>query len=363
MNRKKRLLVRLAVLAAFVVGCALYSRVYGAKPLLERSRRFVTINDIDINHPYALQLYGFFQGGFKHAWVAGNRAIYLDSDAKHDLYLYSKNLEGGNVSILKGLSARVKQPMTGGLSFWDVTPDGTRFVWEKGAGLRGTVYECDLYGKDFTQTNGFGCIPFWMPDGKQWIEGGYSIRIHGIAGTDEKGPPERELPLDEQSPLRQHYGLEAGLIRSDYHIWLPGFSNDDDAHVNWNQSKLSIMDIDLRNRGKTSCSWDISLPFPAAVREARISLDGKQIAMTLTNRQTSLFGRLMKKVFRSYPDNVTTAGLWVANINGTNMHCLGTVIPPANRDSLAYPRDLRWLPDSKRISYLYGNGIYIIPAN
>jgi hypothetical protein len=367
MKRKKRLFIGFVCLTVIVAGYVLYSRVYGTKPLLQQSRRFVTIKEIGNGRPAS---YGLLHRRFKHVWVAGDRMIYRDSDASGNDLFFSKRLSDGVVSRLKGMTARVHAPNIGNEMSWDVSSDGMQFVFvwfNEAAAIPFTTHECDLDGRNYNQTDSGGLSALWMPNGKQWLElePDY-VRIYSLAGADGKRPPPVELSLDEHSPLRRNTTwreLEIALIHPDYHVWIPEFLRYDiERPSSWLIDKLSISDIDLKHGGKTSHSWNISLPFTAVVQTARISPDGKQIAMTLTTSQTSSFGRFMKRFFSSYPDNVTTAGLWVANIDGKNMHCLGTVVPPQNR-AQAYPRDLRWLPGSKRISYLYGNGIYIVPAN
>jgi hypothetical protein len=262
----------------------------------------------------------------------------------------------------------VYTPGTGFTTSWDVSTDGTEFTWINGAGIHFNAYECDLNGRNYKRNDMGASSALWMPNSKQWIEHVFDrIRIHSVTGAAGQRPLPMELSLNENSPLRRDtepLGLEAALIRSDYHVWipelLPRYWNHPSTRIS---DKLSILDLDLQHGGKTVRTWNIPLSLRAVLREARISPDGKQVAMTLTTHQSSSFGRLMKKLFRSYPDNVTTAGLWVANMDGTGMHCLGTVPPLPDPNSTVYPVDPRWLPDSKRISYLYGNGIYIIPAN
>lgn len=58
-----------------------------------------------------------------------------------------------------------------------------------------------------------------------------------------------------------------------------------------------------------------------------------------------------------------TASIWVSRIDGSGMHCLGSV--PIKPDDPAYkqPGEIRWVPGEKRISFLYHDTLYAIPAD
>lgn len=52
--------------------------------------------------------------------------------------------------------------------------------------------------------------------------------------------------------------------------------------------------------------------------------------------------------------------LWVSRTDGSQMREVGRVAA-LKGDDVSYPSDLRWLPDERHLSFVYRNGLYIVP--
>jgi hypothetical protein len=64
------------------------------------------------------------------------------------------------------------------------------------------------------------------------------------------------------------------------------------------------------------------------------------------------------------PEHVV--GLWVSDLDGRNLREIGHLAlhPAANSDTDGPdPEDVQWLPDGKRLSFLYKQALWIVPID
>ena len=69
---------------------------------------------------------------------------------------------------------------------------------------------------------------------------------------------------------------------------------------------------------------------------------------------SNLFHRLFPAL-KTLPQ--ARVSLWVSNLDGSRMKELGYV------KGIAFIPSLRWLPDGKRMSFIYDKALYTVPAD
>src|SRR5262249_55625630 len=111
-----------------------------------------------------------------------------------------------------------------------------------------------------------------------------------------------------------------------------------------------------------------------------ISPQGDRVAWAFETDSVPSWSSWLHKIFPSY--RVTShhvCELWVSRLDGNDMHEVGhlelnpqTSIPQSSmavaRQLLTYalqdhPDQIRWLPDGKRLSFLYKDALYTVPAD
>ena len=110
----------------------------------------------------------------------------------------------------------------------------------------------------------------------------------------------------------------------------------------------------------------VNLPPNADVGAVELSHERDRLFWWLMIRKVrpSWLARMFRRYFgqRENPNDpdYTTEGLWISKPDGSDMHELGSVKAEYAPAGFEKPH---WLPDGRRISFLYRHGLYVVPVD
>lgn len=205
----------------------------------------------------------------------------------------------------------------------------------------------------------------WLPDSQSWGElatqtNSSRLMLHNLA-TGHSSLVMLQTPAESERGYYFDPGEIVGFTRS-HHMITRGQAN-----------ALSSVLMDWSFQGKTAIGKILS-EVPNAPDEVTLSPDEDKLAWRLQSSYVkwiggSHIGPLLHKWHLCPPPTVeATSAIWISNLDGSQMH---QVTPDFFVESLTassksrlteYPRNLHWIPSSKRISFDYKNVVYTIPA-
>jgi hypothetical protein len=212
----------------------------------------------------------------------------------------------------------------------------------------------------------------WLPDSRRWVSliGGDNdpaeIQLHSLdtpeAGgraIDTLGTPQAGLPPPK--PIRMLLGVTADhrLIATDFN---PSFIPPATAIVIPPATTVTIKEIGIYPNPLTAREHTVKSPPGTDVRELALSPKGDRLALIAYSSHVPLITRLLGRILPSVRKNSRPrAGLsvYVGDFDGSHMRELG--YQPV--DKLGSPHDLKWSPDGRSLSFILGDGLYLIPAD
>lgn len=133
------------------------------------------------------------------------------------------------------------------------------------------------------------------------------------------------------------------------------------AIITWSAEFAGRYDLEVMNiNNQAAPPRHTVLPIPrgAYVHEAELSTDGTKIAWVFS------FWSMGNPVLHHLPFSVVGPGqgareVWVCNIDGSHMHPVAT---SGSDMSWSGPDNVRWTRDSKSVTFIYHDTLYIAPA-
>lgn len=181
------------------------------------------------------------------------------------------------------------------------------------------------------------------PDGFEVSPDGRKVLWIGMQrGRDVERPLTYIAPLDATSYERRPLGEQNGYAR---------WKGDSPA---WVRMEELMPD---RPPG--------AVPPGMAVQDLRLSPRGDRLAWKLSQPATPRLPDLLSRWFPSIkPPAKTLLSLWVSRADGREMHKIGSIErrEETNELFMLEPDDIRWTPDGKRLSFIYRNALYVVPA-
>jgi hypothetical protein len=102
----------------------------------------------------------------------------------------------------------------------------------------------------------------------------------------------------------------------------------------------------------TARRFSVRLPYPDRVWRVRISPDGARLAwLTEARDPRSLYQEM--ELFR----------LWTSDLEGGNVQEVGALRVEVSGGKRFWPQDVRWLPDGKRITFVFKDSLWVAPAS
>jgi len=259
-----------------------------------------------------------------------------------------------------------KDPMHGPEEF-ESSPDGTWILWETNSGGDGWPWPHAAH-PDGTHA----CD--WRDNGNEekfFIDSNQLVHLSRHAGM---------MVLDMASKEDHHpQKAQTQAILARYALRHPRFVRVPDAEevagkgfaeiaLYRTQDRLQRIESEESATLKSPVplwAWRLNLPEGTTYQHAEASQEQQTVLYDLTtSRLPTLFAWLHRVYPRFDPEPTFSEELWVARADGQGRHKIGFV--PTLLDEHSNPvtllQEVRWLPDGKRISFIYRDTLYVVPA-
>jgi hypothetical protein len=318
-----------------------------------------------------------FNESIGNYWLSNQEVLFdrYEGTQHDDRVIYKRNIATGQETKLPGLTASREQLYAEVEDSQCVSPDGKWFLcsarWGECLlaevnGTRHYLYPDAEGGLCYRKT-------LWLPDSRHWIERyGINAQTHRLLLHDTQNP-KLSVPL----PLKANSTAEAmdRVVPPDIAVvvdW-PEEGMDDFGEPlvtadlpPTKQVPLSL--VPWRAGGKPFAHYSVAVPFGLEHYHFEISPDAKHLAWQVTvQRPASLQAWLHRYLPVVKAVRYKTTAVWVSNIDGSNRHDLGHVLETANPSEDNEPqaesllKELKWLPDSKHLSFEYKDALYVVP--
>jgi hypothetical protein len=208
--------------------------------------------------------------------------------------------------------------------------------------------------------------PVWLPNNHQWVtitalpHHSLQLQIYDVSMPTWK----REVPIQGMvGNMVLGITNQNRLLTVTRHVWQRPFicfpiSGQPDHSISFDEISLS--------EGSTY-HHALALPSETRIVEVVLSPQGDRLAWLLYAVRHPWPAWLPQRFPWLHADLQHSMGVWVSNLDGSAMHEIGEVIlekggtkqtPPPQE-----PMILRWLPDGKRISFFYKEGLFTVAAD
>jgi len=129
-------------------------------------------------------------------------------------------------------------------------------------------------------------------------------------------------------------------------------------------TQIDVVAYGLRDGAGHLRRYTVHLPRGAELCDVVFSTSGSRIAWLLRFKEKSPMLSMLQRIAPVLLGKLATdtQGVWISNVDGSNIHEIGTV---TTRDRDAFGPEvlfLRWLPGAKDLSFVCGSTLYTIPA-
>ncbi len=244
---------------------------------------------------------------------------------------------------------------------WGLSPDKQ---WLMLHGWKGTdIMRLDGTGYRHFDDDGRRCIPYWMADSRRWLDVYYwpygTDPFYEMVLYDRDGPAEGwKLPISNDDPLYNFSEVFASAAAGEELIQ---FQEDEDIPQN------SGVIVRRRLGRSTDLPAEHHFRFPEPGKPVTAAFDPhcRRIALLLsTQRPPSPFRVWLHRVVPKIQAPPTPLlRLWVSGLDGHSWQEIGQ-IKDTSSDMEGFPLSgLNWLPDGKRLSFIYKNTLYTVPVH
>ncbi len=258
---------------------------------------------------------------------------------------------------LEALSQRLRSTLSSHDSL-KIAPGGQWLLWE---GARDSVVVSSQDGSEMQSHPISNSRRYWLPGSQQWMvlvwstQGFYTRAILG--DVREPMAERREVPVSKESGIRPLGDDDYTLVLSESRILTPAWRRVDGEP---DLREVEILETSLGAKARPRRRLRVKAPAGGEIEEMAFSPDGRRVAWVFSFKRGA------------------TASLWTSRLDGSRMRSLGFVrersprgfrrpdAPPREvlRSSrpLSQPHSLRWLPNGKRLGYVFGKMLWTVPA-
>lgn len=250
------------------------------------------------------------------------------------------------------------------------TPDGSGLLYGQTHTLNKSgieVHLLDANGKNDRRLSALWMAnAVWMPDGKRWIVS----RVEGDYLNSLDGTPSQEL---NTASLSARPPFVLGVNPQSHAISTLGSDQFEPPAPFQRGNSLRyptavLTEFDPVAPAHNPKSWNVTMP-PQSVRGKLVLAPQADRILWIVQKQTSglssWLSRLQFTYNRSYSGD---QAIYVSQLNGAGMKEIFAA--PSQRQgrgpmtTIKLPlSDIRWLPDGKRISFVYRDDLYIAPVD
>ena len=297
----------------------------------------------------------------QYTWLSNKEYVYVNEE-NHRIYRY--HLQSGVSTELKGL--------IGGKS-WAVSveasPNGKWLLWRKQtpSGKIGNQLSLQTYLTDLDHMHTYqkACFSYawWEPDSRHVLSVDYG---NGSVGWKVEIFDAFENRISQTLPVTTNAFTEfnnAFVAAPDRLLELSYLPHNRRLMVQHVNDPLVITEYGVDKTFPILRKWLVSPPHGTRNAEIKISPTGDRIAWIVDH---FYFDPWMTSLHRWMPRSQLTPHwrreLWISRLNGSEMREVEHApVPDRNGDRLII-KDLRWLPDGKRVSFSYDSALWTAPV-
>jgi hypothetical protein len=370
MVRKRRTLFLWLVLPAFLLGGAgllWYVRTRSGPPLMQRALKAADVADWRwINCTFL--------------WLSDHEVLFcripslpknvLQSGPVKPFKLFRLDVATGEEQILTALTKQMNQAY-GEVHILAVSPNGRWLLWETRGTDEGDAFISTLDGthsipwksKADWPSSGFRG---WTSDSQHWAEFGmdwddykvneelYTSAL--IYSLDQPGKTKR-LRFDPAS--RVHYQCAASFAPPNRLLVAnPPVHSDKPLTA----TEIEIVDSTLADVIAPSHRYKVPVPPGAEVRDIVFSPEGDRVAWMLRFPNQHIWPEFLCRLIPALKASPKVShAIWVSRIDGSQMHEVGHMEVPTAQANAYF--ELKWVPGGKRLSFIYQDTLYTVPAD
>jgi hypothetical protein len=201
--------------------------------------------------------------------------------------------------------------------------------------------------------------PLWLHDNRHWIEPVYDFTTEGEpvlpvkANFHDLGDPKQMRSISITGTIPGE--ILGGITKSDRLLQL------DEGAFKAPATTVKMADYAILPSANAVHRYRLRLPMMANVSDVVISPGGGRLAWLLEYDSTPPLTALLHRFIASVPlHSSRMIGLWVSNLDGSEMTEIGHMSVLPTRQNLDYIGELQWLPGEKRLSFIYRGGLYTV---
>lgn len=255
---------------------------------------------------------------------------------------------------LAALERRLEKDADMGTNSWALSADRQRILWTmelyddiRTARLNGSDYQ-SVQVADCGHGNQIAGVD-WLPDGQHWLAETFdheSGKVLGHCLGDVHTPgkvtwlsPEQPDPLITESRICKHTDTHADITLPDAASMLHGTT----------QHSLKYLAVQP--------------PQGTSIVELEPDPGNHRLLWLLSGERAALFGGRLDRFLPGYArGSHHYMALFISNIDGTGMQEIGRIYLASDLDDQvdAQLSGIAWLPNGKKVSYLYQNTLYTV---
>jgi hypothetical protein len=297
-------------------------------------------------------------------WLSADRILYFDQDDHCHLYNTATGTRTALTALERRLPARIMNLQYSPDGQWILCTTSLSPLEVRGMRLDGSHYfqfRSHLPADINTEA-------IWSADSHHWLEmvwrqsGGRSSVA--AANLHSLPPDHAVVKLDMQLPAGTYVWQDAVE---------PGKALlviDDKFRAT--SPTLRIARVPFSGKQEPA-HWS-QASFPPGTSSGSFSPQRDRLAyMTVSTPKPGYFERLLARIRTEWKREIRPEWrLWVANLDGSHRHEVGYMVQPPDHPpgvagqggwmSPSYPQELKWLPDGKRLSYVFDDALYTVPV-
>jgi len=339
---KTAILLPVGIVVLIVTAYVLTDR----RDLLQRSRKVAVTEDWAEFEPFFSRL------EFDYTWLSNDTILFARGGRTSEAggyHFFRRNIVDNTETEMEQLSASMRN-----VSAFHGTYPSPDAAWL--VAPRERIVDADLVSlrrkqSYFLHPTDGRC--FWMKDSRQFAF---------LVGDDKFS---EAIIRSTDSPLKtKHVRLKTEIPFTSY--WQIRDCGDHFSVLTLSEYPYEAKQMDVYETGFglepfREQKHTISIPAEAELKECRLSPQGDRVAYLLYSDQESPPEKILRRLFHAYTRTKPGRNeLWIADLKGGS-RCIGVLKLPSTPDPVQ-PYSIRWLPDGKRISYLYDGGIWILPV-
>lgn len=290
-------------------------------------------------------------------WLSDHELFLFKFDPKTQWLLAIYNLSTGKIQTLPGLSRKMTYSV--GRVHVTLSPDRKRALWilpgtdtsELVYGRSDGSHALTIFSRDLQAGN--AC---WLSDSRSWIT--FKPKYNSLRGVSnplqaESFHPDtsdtvssKPLTIPKEFEIVEPYTVY--VTTEDHAIGYPYYRDSKPP------SSLNLHEFDIRHPERPEHFYTLRFPEGTHLKELSISPSGERVAWLLTSADSTPGHTLLQ--------------VYVSLLDGSQMHILGQISVPKSDAWDMYeveqnqPTLLPWMPDNRRITFLYKDALWTVSA-